>query len=433
MERKELFQRSLFLIFGVATAIGITATLMHFHRPPATVATNPAGLATLDEYPEAAKLQLIIDDTNKNEEINEIDTILAADYAHYQNPVYEDFVKSLSYSARADARAALKMPDRDVFADRMKAAELGSTSDIFPMAQKLTEAGVGSSAGLGITVTQSLIDSYVRTAAALGSLYAMDQLQSRKAGSIKDPSEVIFWQLSYILRRAGSETDRVRHITPLFFVDGADAINQALRQYSPAGGPIGSNSSRLPGRGELTTIYMILMMQNYLERRSPVFDRAKAEAGIPSSARDNLKYLNQDYSSRSMKTRVYLITREPDPKADQFVVTLPAQAFLDNIFAGDGLYVRCGALAHFGVVWRLDKAKKEIYLRDDLFEFWQPSHNECISHFALVPIGPGRYLVKLAYDEVLPMIEAIQTLRDDRNKDSEDTEQYLSHQPGQLR
>ena len=109
---------------------------------------------------------------------------------------------------------------------------------------------------------------------------------------------------------------------------------------------------------------------------------------------------------------------------------MPLKSLLDTIGPGDGLFVRCGGLAHYTTVWKVDKAGGKLYLHDDLFEFWMPSHNDCISAYDLVPLMAGRYLVELSISDVAPVIEAVETTRDFISQNGEDIERYLKSQKG---
>jgi hypothetical protein len=49
---------------------------------------------------------------------------------------------------------------------------------------------------------------------------------------------------------------------------------------------------------------------------------------------------------------------------------------------------------------------------DGLFEYWQPTHNSCITKFDLMPYKFGGLLARVSLGEVLPMIQAVITFRD---------------------
>jgi hypothetical protein len=78
----------------------------------------------------------------------------------------------------------------------------------------------------------------------------------------------------------------------------------------------------------------------------------------------------------------------------------------------DYVFVRCGALAHVAVIHHVDQASDRIYLVDGLWQFWQPSHNSCITNFDLVPVQHGGFLAEVSLSDLIGILEAIATLRD---------------------
>jgi hypothetical protein len=83
----------------------------------------------------------------------------------------------------------------------------------------------------------------------------------------------------------------------------------------------------------------------------------------------------------------------------------------NNIVAGDTIHVRCGAIAHTAVVFSADRSRDELLMLDPYFQYWQPTHNSCISSFSLVHYKYGYYFTKLKLSEVQNMLDAVQTLR----------------------
>ena len=224
-----------------------------------------------------------------------MDAVLSKDLTKYNNPIYADFVRSIAFAIRAQAKLTLNFPLSDVLVDEMNASDLGQLSSMQFVYQKLLDAGTAQSSYAGLKVTPAMIDHYVRAAAALGDGYAARQLAAGKVGSVSDPEEATYWQLCSLVNASVESHKRLEALIREFQAFGSDMINEALEKYSPAGGVIESSDPRLPGRGELTTIMMITVMQTLLERRTTIFDHERAERETPSNARETSREEQQEF------------------------------------------------------------------------------------------------------------------------------------------
>jgi hypothetical protein len=402
----------------------------HLPRALASEVNMPTEAGASDGYPEADILEGATKEANKKLVISTVNAVLAEDLGKYHNPIYADFIKSLAYAIRARAKADLKFPLSEVLSDEMKAADLGELGDMRFVFHNLVDAAAGKNLDLGINVTPDLTEHYVRAAARLGDGYAAHLLATGKVGSTGDLTELIYWEICSVVNANIENDKRLEAFIMLFKSFGSDAINRALSKYSPAGGIIRSSDPRLPGRGKLTTIAMLRTMQVLLERRMPIFDHQRAERETPLSARDVLERNNKHFETASLGMRTYLLVPMSSGPDDRYIVRMAMKSLLANIVPGDGIFVRCGPLAHYAVVWKIDRARSRIFMHDDLFEFWMPSHNECISQFNFVSLKEGRYIVELSMDEVAPIIEAAETTRDHETESSVALEKNLEAEKG---
>jgi hypothetical protein len=88
------------------------------------------------------------------------------------------------------------------------------------------------------------------------------------------------------------------------------------------------------------------------------------------------------------------------------------EQLLNVLLPGDQVFVSCGVLNHYAIVWKVDKKNKKLYFLDPFFEFWQPHVNVCITSSHQVPYKYNRYLTEVSSDEVKKIVVAIITIRD---------------------
>ena len=103
--------------------------------------------------------------------------------------------------------------------------------------------------------------------------------------------------------------------------------------------------------------------------------------------------------------------------AEKSAFTLTNDQLLENMLAGDQIMVRCGRLAHYAIVWAVDRDNQRVLLLDPFDEFWQPSHNPCITFFERKDYKHNRHLVHLLLSELQPMLIAVMTIRDRTSAD----------------
>ncbi len=76
------------------------------------------------------------------------------------------------------------------------------------------------------------------------------------------------------------------------------------------------------------------------------------------------------------------------------------------------IVVGCGDLVHMARIYRVDRTAGTVDFVDGLFEYWQSSHNSCISSFQFVPFIHGGYLIRVPLRDVAAIVQAVMTFRD---------------------
>jgi hypothetical protein len=101
---------------------------------------------------------------------------------------------------------------------------------------------------------------------------------------------------------------------------------------------------------------------------------------------------------------------------DPNIISRSTSDIMETIQPGDRVFVRCGPLSHVAMVYKLDRAGNKIYFADAAFQFWQPSHNSCVTSFSLTEHTLHRYLSSVSASEVKDILQAVITIRDSRSK-----------------
>lgn len=84
---------------------------------------------------------------------------------------------------------------------------------------------------------------------------------------------------------------------------------------------------------------------------------------------------------------------------------------LKGIYPGDSIWVTCSGLSHTATVFSASRERDELLLVDATYEFWQPSHNSCVTSLSHKRWKYGFYLPQLKLSEVAPIIDAVGTFR----------------------
>lgn len=185
-------------------------------------------------------------------------------------------------------------------------------------------------------------------------------------------------------------------------------LDSIMREFSISGGKVESNITGLPGRSTLTTAAIDLYLRrqlseiNYLHFKSDKKGLEMSE--VFAGYRKMMRTYNPLLDVRLLTNKRY--------SSNEQAIQLAADHLIKNIYPGDQIFVRCGHLIHYSVVWSIDHAKQKFLLLDPFHEFWLPSHNRCVKTFKLTPYKHGRFLVQGELSDLKRMLVAVMTLRD---------------------
>jgi hypothetical protein len=317
------------------------------------------------------------------------------------NPQLAAYVRSLAFLHRAEARLRRGFPEEQVNADVAAAAGLGNLVAIRQLVRQYVQSARDSQPASARPPVGVAIDEVLRAGMDLGDRTTL-QAVANGFGAV-DQRQRTLAELLYGLQTKDSGV--VRRIDRLARETN---LSDLLTAVAFVGGPRAGAAADLSSRDLLATLVAEDILRGTLARGLG-FALPEKSVDPPLSLREIIELNNWLGEMTGMAT-VYHFVPESAPLGPR-VLEMSRRALGNTVATGDSVHVRCGALAHTAVVWSVDRGRDELLLLDPLFQYWQPSHNDCITTFSLVHFRYGYYLTKLKLTEVLPMIDAVQALR----------------------
>jgi hypothetical protein len=187
-----------------------------------------------------------------------------------------------------------------------------------------------------------------------------------------------------------------------------------LKENALVGSSIESGFFGEPGRDVLATVFAESHFRSTIARGLGFYKPNPKHKGM--SLRQIIEMNTWSVETTGMASAYHFMSAETDAPISQEgevarVLRVPFKQLGDALLPGDTIHVSCGPLSHTTVVFSLDAKKDTILLVDPLFQFWQPTHNSCISTFTLKHYKYGFYLTEVKLSEVVKVIDAIQTTR----------------------
>lgn len=326
----------------------------------------------------------------------------------------EQYVKARAHYYRALAEGGLSATDAQI-KDFKRAADMGDSDAAFYASTILMQLAVSSKPMQTASTSMQEAFGYIQMAAELGATDAM-AIVAKFARSGGRRADETYWSSLHSL---DNSPDKQRLMTKAYeekLMDGGwKELAQVMREQSISGREVPAANDQLPGRSSLTSALVDLRIRRQLEFVWRAFFK-------PDAPDENVLALFQHHReslTNSPFAAAYLITTQANQPDDQGVVVVSSHRDLaDSVLPGDSIVVRCGALVHTAVVWEIDRKKERLIMLDPFFEFWQPSHNECVKSFSLKPYKYQRELVELSWPEIQPMMVANISVRDSRRMET---------------
>jgi len=256
------------------------------------------------------------------------------------------------------------------------------------------------------------LTKYLRIGAELGDALSAVMLGASNSPAGLAEREKVYWPLvGFALSINDDVAFRRRMIAGVIGRAGKEEVTAAIKEYSllPPTTPAGPGV--LPGRGLVATIYADATL-----RRDYGFSYGRrgtegTQSGPTPSVYEIFK-AHQAYANVAGDIRAFLLVPGTRRFDDPSLLSVPKDDLSLLINPSDSVFVRCGPLTHLAMVHHVDRKQNRIYLSDDLWEFWQPSHNFCITHFDLVSFQHGGFLAVVPLSEFMAVLEAVAAYRD---------------------
>ena len=186
-------------------------------------------------------------------------------------------------------------------------------------------------------------------------------------------------------------------------------LESVISRLSPLGGLTPHGPHNLPGRGIAATFFADASL-----RREYGFNFGKRAPATRDASPDALEIYKFHRAVADLIGRAdaYLLVPGSRTFADSHMISMNTQELSGLLSPIDVVVVRCGPLTHMVMVYKVNRKASTVSFVDGLFEFWQPSHNSCITTFDLAPFKYGGYLATVPLADILPMIQEVITYRD---------------------
>ncbi|WP_207262431.1 hypothetical protein [Pseudomonas sp. GW101-3H06] len=322
-------------------------------------------------------------------------------------PSYPNYVRSLAYNRRAQARSQNKgRPDINIINDDyIKSALLGNLEAVRKIeVDYLNSMGAsGENGDNNFNVDPNTIDDILIIGADLGDEVSFKILSENNSPIKHEALEILYWDLLY--RASTLDPNTIDAINKYKISD----IKNALTQYSIVGDII--NRDVAPERDLLTHLLSELSIRHVLADLLGALPRkGKPKPEEEPTVIDGFQR-SRVALEKSGLTSAYLLTPVDVEEPAVGVISIDASRVATFIKPGDSISVSCGALSHIAMVFNIDIDHDEILLADPLYQYWNPAANSCIKNFSLKEFKYGLYLSRLKISEITPMITSITTLR----------------------
>jgi tetratricopeptide (TPR) repeat protein len=387
-------------VFLVAVTLTPAWWQQHKSQPP-----SPDGFHASPEEHEVEKL---INSGQLVEAKERAKQMLDRAPASFDSPKRERHFKSNAHYliGEIDSRSG----DADAESEFRKAAKMGHASAFYRVASYLTlraknETSIESQAKL---FEEAM--SFYQAGAELGEVDCMEILARALSKQNRVP-EANYWFILQQMNEQASDMETIaekyRRLPDSYRENFASFMNAS----SLSGGPVKSDVKGLPGRSPLTAAFVDLAMRKQLEFVWRAFFS-------PSAPDEPLIKTFEHWRNVVPKpfAEPFLIVPQPlDVKAPTIISVSSVDDITSRLLNGDSIVVRCGLLTHEATLWSLPSNHSDyVLLLDPYYEFWQPSHNACVSHLKLIPYRYQRDLVQVRFSEMRNILQAVITIRDSR-------------------
>jgi hypothetical protein len=335
------------------------------------------------------------------------DAVLAAPDDPGESPQYSAYVRSLALLHRGEGNRELGRPWATIWVDLRRAADLGNVRAVRVLLNAFAALRSDRQALGGYQPDAGEIARVYAIAADLGMTDGVAMLADGSDGPPLATDERLYWRLvSRFESRRDAPALLLRQMAD---AEGERRLIDALARHAMVGAPFEAFAPDLAGRDLVATLYAESQLRTRMTAafgsRSP-----RAKTVEPPTLADNFRFLATQASKTGLGDMVLLVPGRARVGSAN-VHYLDRRIVANELRPGDSLWVTCGALSHTATVFGIDRARDVLLLVDPTWEFWQPSHNECITSLTHQHYRYGFYLPKLKWSEVVPMVDAVGSYR----------------------
>jgi hypothetical protein len=362
--------------------------------------------------PELSRISDLLNNRNFSAARDSATALIRRPRHSFDSPKVEQFMKASAFFLKAEVEAQTGN-DSMAMHDFKQAAAMGHPDAPYQVAARLVIFGTRQKAHHPQAARQMLVEaeSFFKVGAELGCMECMESLA--QLYRVQERTlEGQYWTLLWLMNQPA---DDILRFANFYREAGNDNVREmaatALLQYSPTGGPTSSTSDGVPGRSALTSAFVDARMKRQLAFTWRAFF---SEVSAKSTGLVEQLHTWQDLYSTAPFAAPLLLIHGSSTVEDSAIIPMPSRpALAARLLPGDELVVRCGSLAHQATVWEINKSSGTILLLDPFYEFWQPTHNRCVTAFE-VRTKYGRTLASVSLSEVQAMLVGVFAFRDRR-------------------
>jgi hypothetical protein len=328
----------------------------------------------------------------------------------FQSPKRAQFMKATAFYLRGSA-AALARERAEAIRDFKSAAELGHALAMSQVAENLISLGLQTSEMATAARFVEEAWPYLSAGAQLGDPKCMDLLGFLYRGQHRT-LEANYWFFLARVTTSLSEERRLAEFSQMKLTAADQSvIAEALGKHSVSGGPVPTVAAGVPGRSVRTAALVDALMRRRLEF---VWRAFFTDSGPAVSVLEVFRKAQNSLPNNPVSSVYLLVPPGPTPERPGILSLRRRRDLMASVLPGDEIMIRCGRLAHVATVWATRAPAGRMLLLDPFFEFWQPSHNRCITEMSIVPYGSRRELLSIKRSEIEPILAAVITVRDRR-------------------
>jgi hypothetical protein len=341
------------------------------------------------------------------------DELIRRDENRFRSRPEASWLKAEAHYYRGAALYELTGDNREAARELKRATEAGHLNAVRNLTNAMWRQHQGDPEFAWMDADPAAFRRILRIGAELGDRRSALILGDESSPAPVGRRERIYWSLIGVALSLDDSLEvRERRMRNTITRVGEREVDAALSEFSPLGSGTAAGPGQLPGRSLITRAYAdAWLRRTYGES----YGRRGTQGAQPGPSPTTLEYFRAQQALANVfqhYTAAFLLVPGGRQCEDKTMVPLSRKAIVALLSPSDNVIVRCGPITHVAMVHHVDRAADRVYFADGLFQYWQPTHNSCITNFDLVPFLHGGFLAAVPVHEVEPMIQAVVTLRD---------------------